>query len=104
MDQIKIDTDKPKGDSLRDFREKLILKEMEISHSSIKNLDDIIHKNKNFAFLAWGGSLYLLAKDLASDKFIIHWWMYMLTAAIPLLFWIIDFRWRKHLPQIYYGR
>jgi hypothetical protein len=98
------------SNSLREFREKLILKEMEISHSSIKNLDDIIYKTKNFAFLAWGGSLALLVKSWGGSlallvKYVsgpnlpdsnMHW-LILLTGLIPLMFWSMDYWWRKHL-------
>jgi len=83
----------------RNFRENLILKEMEIAHSSIKNLDDIIHRTKNFAFLTWGGSLALLVKfvsDPLNHRSGMHW-LILLTGLVPLLFWSMDYWWRKHL-------
>ncbi|MEO7766354.1 MAG: hypothetical protein ABIS01_02970 [Ferruginibacter sp.] len=41
-----------------------IFRELDIIYDTIKNLDDIIHKSKNFAFLTWGGSMYLIAEHL----------------------------------------
>jgi len=69
---------------------------MDYIEGTIKNLDDIIHKTKNFAFLTWGGSLYLIAKQLSQEGFN-NGLLYLLTAGIPLLFWAMDYNWRKHL-------
>jgi len=76
----------------------LLQKEMDYIEGTVKNLDDIIHKTKNFAFLTWGGSLYLIAghlEDIQEYKL----GLYLLTAVIPVLYWIMDYRWRKHLLQ-----
>ena len=75
----------------------LLLKELDVIQDTIKNLDDIIYKTKNFAFLAWGGSLYLFTQHLKEVDSSYKTWLYALTAFIPLLFWVMDFRWRKHL-------
>lgn len=42
----------------------LIIKELDTIQDIIRNLDDIIYKSKNFAFLTWGGSLYLVTQHL----------------------------------------
>ncbi|RIK80874.1 hypothetical protein DCC62_03075, partial [candidate division KSB1 bacterium] len=49
----------------RQHRWELLLKEIDLIHSTIKNLDDIIFKTKNFGFLFWGGSLFLIVKDMS---------------------------------------
>ncbi len=75
----------------------LLLKELDIIQDTIKNLDDIIYKTKNFAFLAWGGSLYLFTEQFKEIDETYRALLYGLTAIIPLLFWVMDFRWRIHL-------
>ena len=49
-------------DLQNNFRYQILMKEIDVIHSTIKNFDDIIYKTKNFAFLFWGGSLYLIAR------------------------------------------
>ena len=82
-------------DMENNYRYKILLKEIDIIHSTIKNLDDIIYKTKNFAFLFWGGSLFLIANLELNDDVKIS--LILLTVLIPIMFWIIDFQWRKHL-------
>ncbi len=83
------------GNSQNIFWE-LLLKEMDIIEDTVKNLDGIIHKIKYFAFTAWGGGLYLIAQHLKQIEEL-HHWLYLGTAIIPFLFWIIDSQWQKHL-------
>ena len=80
----------------REHRWELLLKEIDQIHSTVKNLDDIIHKTKNFGFLFWGGSLYLIIQFVDKEFTAI---LILLTAIIPILFWAMDYRWRKHLLQ-----
>ncbi len=76
-------------------RWQILLKEIDLIHSSIKNLDDIIFKTKNFAFLFWGGSLYLIIQHL---KNVDHTNLLILaTSAIPIIFWTIHSRWQTYL-------
>lgn len=79
----------------------ILLKEMDLIHSTIKNLDDIIYKTKNFGILIWGGSLFLIAEHvkvqgeiwgLAKESLLIY-----CTVLIPVIFWAIHYRWQKHL-------
>lgn len=65
-------------------------------HDTIKNLDDIIYKTKNFCFLFWGGSLALIVQYMDKEM---KASLILLTALIPLLFRAMDYRWRKHLMQ-----
>lgn len=81
------------------YYSELLIKELDTIQVSIKNLDDIIFKTKNFAFLIWGGSLYVISDKLhiADDMHIGQF--FMLSAIIPILFWAMDYRWRKHILQ-----
>lgn len=83
----------------RQHRWELLLKEMDQIHDTIKNLDDIIYKTKNFGFLFWGGSLYLIVEHMDEVSQDVKAALILLTALIPLLFWVIDYPWRKHLMQ-----
>lgn len=78
-------------------RWELLLKEMDQIHDTIKNLDDIIFKTKNFGFLFWGGSLYLIVEHMKELSHEAKTILILMTALIPLLFWIMDYGWRKHL-------
>jgi len=81
----------------RQHRWELLLKEIDQIHSTIKNLDDIIFKTKNFGFVFWGGSLYLIVQYLSNLPAKMKMALIFLTALIPLLFWVMDYNWRKHL-------
>lgn len=74
----------------------LILKELDTIQNIIKNLDSLIQNSKNFALAFWGGGLYLIVQHLEVEK-TPKGWLIILTAIIPILFWIMDFQWRKHI-------
>lgn len=74
----------------------LLLKEIELIHSGIKNLDDLIHKTKNFAVVLWGGSISVILGQMGGSTDNASLFL-LLTAVIPVLFWIMDFNWRRHL-------
>lgn len=76
----------------------LILKELDTIRDIIKNLDNLIQNSKNFALAFWGGGLYLIVQHLQVDT-TPKGWLIILTAIIPILFWIMDFQWRKHILQ-----
>lgn len=76
----------------------LILKELDTIQDIIKNLDNIIHLSKNFAFLVWGGSLYLIIQHLTVSE-LSKAYLVFATILIPLLFWMMDYKWRKHILQ-----
>jgi len=76
----------------------LILKELDTIQDIIKNLDSLTQNSKNFALAFWGGGLYLIVQHLEVDKNP-KGWLIILTALIPILFWIMDLKWRKHVLQ-----
>lgn len=91
----KINMKKSYSDSLSNYKQQLLLKEIDIINGNFKNLDDIIYKTKNFAFAFWGGSIYLITTlkfDTETTRLLIF-----LTVLIPIMFWTMDFRWHKHL-------
>jgi len=77
----------------------ILFKEIDIVQDTIKNLDSIIDRSKNFAFLTWGGSLYLITEHLNIKEDLAKGQMLLFTAIIPLLFWAMDYKWRKHILQ-----
>lgn len=76
----------------------LILKELDTIQDIIKNLDSLIQNSKNFAMAFWGGGLYLIVQHLEVDT-AAKGWLIILTAIIPILFWTMDFKWRKGILQ-----
>ena len=59
-------------------------------------LDPPCTKSKNFAWLIWGGSLFVIAGPLG-EAVVNHQVLILTTMIIPILFWIMDYQWRKHL-------
>ncbi len=90
-------------DTFSNPRYTILLKEIDLIHSNIKNLDDIIYKTKNFAIALWGGSLYLIVQHVKVEGMINGFakasLLIYLTAIIPIIFWAIHYRWQKHLSM-----
>lgn len=76
----------------------LILKELDTIQDIIKHLDNIIHLSKNFSFLVWGGSIYLIFEQLKVPDLSKAYPVFA-TTLIPFLFWVMDYKWRKHILQ-----
>lgn len=71
------------------FRLELLKKELDFVDSSIRKIDDIGNSIKNWAILAWTGSISIILgkPDLYG---------YILFSAVPpLLFMLLDAHWRK---------
>lgn len=68
---------------------------------NIHNLDNIIFRMKNFAFVFWGGALYLITEHLATGESTgMKTKVYLAcTAVIPLVFWFIHARWQRHISM-----
>jgi hypothetical protein len=78
------------------YRWQILQKEIDLIDGTIKNLDDIIYKTKNFAWLMWGGSLFLIVGYL-DESDVNHQLLIFCTVLIPIIFWLMDYQWRKHL-------
>lgn len=65
--------------------------EVEIIDRAIARLDEITQTTKNWSVLIWSGSIAVFLGQPDLRPFVIF------TAVIPLLFWIIDARWRYFL-------
>lgn len=84
-------------ESTPNYHYQLLLKEIDLIDTTIRNLDDIIYKTKNFAIVFWGGSLYLIVQYLKAFQAANT--MIFLTVLIPLIFWAMHYRWQKHLSM-----
>lgn len=71
-----------------EYKLEILRAEIELIDKSIARIDDITTKTKNWAILLWGGSLALILQNKAAHNLIAF------SAVIPLLFWVIDLRWR----------
>lgn len=80
-------------------RYQLLLKEIELLNGNVKNLDDLIHKTKNFGIVLWGGSVSILIGQPPDGLDNVHV-LLLMTGIIPILFWMMDYQWRKHLLLI----
>lgn len=81
---------------IKNYKYDLLLKEIDLIDGTIKNLDDIIYKTKNYAFLFWSGSIFLVTgMDKFQDNKISL--LIILTAIIPIMFWTMNYFWYKHL-------
>lgn len=71
------------------FQYQLDLLKMEIGiiDKAIARLDEINHHHKNWAILTWAGSIAVGLGQADLRRYII------LTAVLPILFWIITARW-----------
>ncbi len=99
MDRARDERTVTELERLGNYRFQLLLKEMELIQQSIHNMDDIIHKNKNFAFVAWGGSLYLIVEHLNNLADPTRGALIFLTGFIPLIFWVMDVQYRSHIRR-----
>lgn len=66
----------------------LLKMEIEIIDKAIARLDDITQTTKNFAIIIWVGLITVAFADPDFRQYTI------LTALVPLLFWVLDARWR----------
>lgn len=67
--------------------------EMEVEHISagIARIDAMTQTTKNWSIALWAGSIGLALNDTNTEIRSLIW----LTAAIPILFWIVDSWWRR---------
>lgn len=62
--------------------------EMAYIEHSIARMDEITQTTKYWAILIWSGSISLILGQQTLKQYVLF------TAVIPLLFWLIDARWR----------
>jgi hypothetical protein len=74
-----------------EFQLDLIKRELDILNSCIDKIDTVTQGFKNWTILLWSGSVILaFGKDATEFQ-----GKYLLTAIIPLLFWVLDAWWRR---------
>ena len=70
------------------------MKELDLIDHAIGRLDEILLRNRNWGTTLWAG---LIAIILQAGRF--EGSLLLATAVIPLLFWLIDIRWKMALLQ-----
>jgi hypothetical protein len=80
----------PRKDSFA-YQLDLLKMEIEIIDKAIARLDDITQTTKNFAIIIWVGLITVAFADPDFRQYTIF------TALVPLLFWVLDARWRYFL-------
>ncbi len=72
-----------------EFQIEILKWELELINSGIRQMDEITTSIKNWAIVAWGGSIGIAIANQELRSFL------GFTFLIPLLFWLVDARWRK---------
>ena len=84
------ETSDPRKESFA-YQLDLLKMEIEIIDKAIARLDDITQTTKNFAIIIWVGLITVAFADPDFRQYTIF------TALVPLLFWVLDARWRYFL-------
>jgi len=71
------------------FRLEILIKELDTIDASIRKIDDIGNSIKNWAILAWTGSVTAILTKPELYTFILF------TAIVPIVFMFTDAHWRK---------
>ena len=75
------------------FQLDLLMKEIDLVDHAISRLDEILLRNRNWGTTLWAGLIAILLQDTGLRT--LTW----ATSFIPLLFWLIDIRWKIALLQ-----
>jgi hypothetical protein len=75
------------------FQYKLVLlkSEIEIIDRAIARLDNMTQTTKNWAIIIWSAVIVALIGQTGQQPFV------LISAAVPVLFWMVDARWRYFL-------
>ncbi|MCA9926510.1 MAG: hypothetical protein KC421_29275 [Anaerolineales bacterium] len=79
-----------------EYRLQTLTFEIQYIERSIARLDEITQTTKYWAILIWTGSISLLIGRQNLNEYVLF------TSVIPLLFWLIDARWRFWLGYFSY--
>jgi hypothetical protein len=85
------------AENLSIFQKDILRQEIELIDRAIARIDHIQLSLKNWSVVIWGGSLYLVTKDLDLPGVIV-----MMTALIPVMFGILDLIWTRQLLIVGY--
>lgn len=83
-------------DKAFEFQLQTLTLEMEYIERAIARLDEMTQTTKQWAVLIWSGSISVILSQQSLKQYIFF------TAVIPVLFWIIDARWRFWLGHFSY--
>ena len=79
-------------ENLTEFEKDILKQEIDLVDKAVARIDEIQMRLKNWCIAVWGGSLFLVAKDLGNPPYLI-----LLTAVVPVLFGISDIIWAKQM-------
>ncbi len=79
-----------------EYQLQTLTSEIEHINQAIARLDEMTQTTKQWAILTWTGSISFILGQQSLKQYIFF------TAVIPILFWIIDARWRYWLGHFSY--
>lgn len=81
-------------DGFFQFQLDILMKEIDLIDHGIGRLDEILLRNRNWGTTLWAGLIAIILRGETFDRRLL-----LATALIPLLFWLIDIRWKIALMQ-----
>jgi hypothetical protein len=79
-------------DGFFQFQIDILMKEIDLIDHAIGRLDEILLRNRNWGTTLWAGLIAIILQGETFDRRLL-----LATALIPLLFWLIDIRWKMAL-------
>ena len=70
----------------------ILMKEIDLIDKTIGRLDEILLRNRNWRTTLWAGLIAIILQQGNFEKSFI-----LATSILPLLFWVIDVRWKMAL-------
>jgi hypothetical protein len=88
--------DKPQESYFR-FQLDILMKEIDLIDNAIGRLDEILLRNRNWGITLWTGLIAIIIPLTIGD--FPKSYLLLAAAVLPLLFWLIDIRWKMALLQ-----
>lgn len=96
MSNEKEEKEKGHKEQAFEFQVELLKVEIDLINQTITRFDEHTRATRNWAIVIWTGSIVLALGDADLRKYVI------LTAILPVLFWLIDARWTTLLRRFLY--
>lgn len=74
------------------FQLDILKKELDLIDNTIGRLDEILLRNRNWGTTLWAGLIAIIVPLIKDDFY--KSFLILASAVLPLLFWIIDIRWK----------
>lgn len=74
------------------FQLDMLMKEIQLIDNAIGRLDELMLRNRNWGITLWAGLMVIILRDGNFERSFV-----LVTAVIPMLFWLIDIRWKMAL-------